>query len=132
MTIEDWEKLKSRLSHESGSAHLTVDGYKLTLISLIDKNRLYIAVFVDDKMKMEWIVNGCEIRDKFYFKSKYCPCRLAEMKKAKLTKKQQRELIEKYTSYTYSPYFKSFRSLKSQLINNNDDIRFEVKDDENA
>jgi hypothetical protein len=122
MEEEEWKLVKNKLSHENGIVNLTVDGYEITLTSIIEKNKLYIVVYVDKKIKGEWITEDCEIRRKFYYKSKYCPIKRIDNTRIKINKKYRQELIDKYTYYTYSPYFGSFRTLKSQLVNNNDSI----------
>lgn len=127
MTAEDWKQIEKRLSYGYGNVKLKIDGYDITLLSTIEKMKVYIAIYVNGEINGKWVAEDCEIRRKFYFKRKCCVVKNAEMKKRKISKKQMAELIEKYTYYTYTPFYTSFRSLKSQLINNNDNI--ELKND---
>lgn len=129
MTAEDWKKAEKMLSMYY-SVGLIIDGYKIELILVQDGLKLYIAVYINGKIKCEYITQDCEERRRFYCKTKHCLCNAANKKKAKLTKKEYEQLRKKCTYYSYSPYFSSFRTLKSQFIKNNNSIELIEKDKE--
>lgn len=124
LTSEQWKQIEDKLCFIGAKVTLKIDGYKVELI-VLPENKLknVIAVYVDGLIKGAWVINDCEIRRKFYFKSARSLLKPKELKK--LSKKRQNELKEKYTYYSYSPYFNSFKALKSQLIKNNQKIELE-------
>ena len=124
MTKEDWKEAERRLSYPFGRAEFLIDGYKVTVVVVEDKPLKYtLAVYVDGKIKYEWALKDCEIRRKFYFESKRSLLSATERKKLNREKKAVRDAVLAQSKYiVYLPYFSSFRSLKSKLLNNNDAI----------
>ena len=69
MTPEDWKNVEDALSSPYGSVNLKIDGYDITIMCVVEKPLHYcLAVYVDGKIKGEWISQDCEIRRKFYQK----------------------------------------------------------------
>ena len=123
MTKEEWESVEHKLLYPGEGVHLKVDGYDVTLRVLIDKMKMVIAVYVDGRIKAEWLVKDCDIRRRFYQRSKHSLLTAAEKKKlAKERKSVQKEVQGLTTYYSFSPYWTSFRSLKRHLVNNNESI----------
>ena len=57
------------MSSPYGSVNLKIDGYDITIMCVVEKPLHYcLAVYVDGKIKGEWISQDCEIRRKFYQK----------------------------------------------------------------
>ena len=69
MTPEEWKKVENTLSSPYGRVEFKIDGYDITIICVVEKPLHYcLAVYVDGKIKVEWISQDCEIRRKFYQK----------------------------------------------------------------
>lgn len=123
MTKEEWESVERKLCFPADSVHLKVDGYNITLWVMIYKMKMVIAVYVDGHIKGEWLVKDCDIRRRFYQRSKRSLLTAAEKKKlARESKSYQKEILEQATHYSFSAYWNSFRSLKRHLIKNNESI----------
>ena len=127
MTNEDWIKVEKALSIPYGNVKMKIDGYNVTLSCIPEKPLKYvIAVFIDGTFKTKWAIEDCEIRRRFCFKSKSSLLTAKQKKSLKREKKAvQKEVEKQMTYYSYYPYFKSFRTLKSQLIHNNKQIELE-------
>ena len=99
-------------------------GYEVDIYCVPEKPLHYcLAVYVNGKIKGEWIAEDCEIRRKFY--QKYTKSLLDSKQKKSLNHKKKaiREQILKECSYDwYEPYWKSFRTMKSHFIKNNTNI----------
>ena len=121
MTPEEWKKVEDALSSPYGRVEFKIDGYDITIICVVEKPLHYcLAVYVDGKIKGEWISQDCEIRRKFYQKHTKSLLNSKQKKSLKREKKDFREKILKESSYDwYEPYWKSVRSMKSHFIKNN-------------
>ena len=128
MTPEDWKEAESKLSYPFGRAEFLIDGYRVTVMVVEEKPLKYaLAVYVDGKINLEWALNDCEIRRKFYFESKRSLLTAKERKRLNRVKKTVRDaLLVKSEYIAYMPYFNSFRSLKSKFVNNNSSIELVV------
>ena len=86
MTPEEWKKVEDALSSpygrvefktdvdltdenagqkkvENGRVEFKIDGYDITIMCVVEKPLHYcLAVYVDGKIKVEWISQDCEIR----------------------------------------------------------------------
>lgn len=51
---EMWKEIEFKL-FEIGNIDLLIDNYKLTLFSFREKTKIYIAVYVEGKFKLDWI-----------------------------------------------------------------------------
>lgn len=124
MTNEQWEAVEQKLQSLYGiTVKLQADGYVLSLQIQRHKMKLYIVVYVDGKIKGEWLMKDCEIRRKFFQKSKHSLLSRKEQEKLKRERKAVRELVlAQSVYYSYSPYWSSFRSLKRHLCQNCTDI----------
>lgn len=124
MTKEQWETVEQKLQSLYGIiVKLQADGYVLSLQIQRHKMKLYIVVYVDGKIKGEWLMEDCEIRRKFFQKSKHSLLSRKEQEKLKRERKAFREaVLSNSVYYTYSPYWSSFRSLKRHLCQNCTDI----------
>lgn len=123
MTDANWQKVEQELKGTYGHVELLIDGYKIDLIKVLDseQQRLYIAVYVDSKIRGEWITSDCEIRRKFYYCSKHCALKRKDIDALKkiMGKRDFEKNKEKWSYEIYSPYFGSFRTLKSHFENSN-------------
>ena len=111
MTKEDW-------------AYVNCDGYILSLrLRRVDVYKLAICVRVNGELSVDWIVNDCEERRRFFRKTQGSILSASGMKIfRKLSKKKQEEWRGSYFYDIYLPYWTSFRSLKKHLIENNKSI----------
>ena len=124
MTPEDWKKVENALLIPYGSVVLKIDGYEVNVMCVIDKPLHYcLAVYVDGKIKDEWIFKDCEVRRRFYQKHKSSLLDSKQKKRLKREKKAIREeVLKKCAHYWYAPYWKSVRSMKAHFIKNNNSI----------
>lgn len=118
MTKEEWNKVESRISSVFSIVKLKIDGYNIALQPVrISALKYCIAVYVNGKIKGEWIAEDCEIRRKFYHCRTKCFMSLKEIDDIikKLPKKEReksrKECKEKYTYSYYEPYFYFFKTL---------------------
>lgn len=131
MTKEDWESVERKLRYPGAGVHLKVDGYKVTLRVMTIKMKMVIAVYVDEFIKGEWLAKDCDIRRKFYQRSKHSLLTAADKKKlTKERKSVQKAVKEQTTYYSFTPYWNSLRSLKRHFIKNNESI--ELCEEESA
>ena len=85
--------------------------------------KLVLMVYVDGYFRGKWLTEDCDIRRRFYYCSKRSLLTAKEKKRLQREKKAIREKIQKEMEYmTFSPYFGSFRTLKSHLVKNNQSI----------
>ncbi len=128
MTATDWEKVENKLSYPFGGVKLRIDGYDVNVMVEKEKPgslKYVLVVYVDGYIKGEWITNDCEISRKFYCKkTKSLLTNYVRKSSAfkHMKKKEQEEWIKKYTYEYYSPYFTSFKRLKTHFTKNNDSI----------
>lgn len=124
MTSEDWKKVESALSSPYGKVDFKIDGYNITVVCVMEKPLHYcLGVYVDGKIKGEWISRNCEVRRRFYQKHTKSLLDSKQKKRLKREKKAFREEILKEYSYDwYEPYWKSVRTMKSHFIKNNSSI----------
>lgn len=124
MTTEDWKKVENALLSPYGKVNMKIDGYDVTIICVLEKPLHYcLGVYIDEKIKGEWITEDCEIRRRFYQKHTKSLLDSKQKKRLKRERKALREEILKQSSYDwYEPYWKSVRSMKSHFIKNNNSI----------
>ena len=128
MTAEEWKDVEISLTSPFGRAKFKIDGYTVDVV--VEKEspkslKYVLAVFVDGAIKGKWLVNDCDIRRKFYYKctkSNLSANYKNSYKFKSLSKKVREEIIRTSTYEYYSPYFKSFRTLKNHFIKNNTSI----------
>lgn len=132
MTVEDWKYIESKLTDFlGGRVKLKIDGYDISLVLLREsKNSLknVIAVYVNGYIKTEYLNENSEVAKRFMCPSKKCIFTKKEIEKITKNKKQQQLIKEKNTRIYYSPYWTSFRRLKSHFIKNNCDIELIQKE----
>ena len=126
MTKADWDIVKKKLSFLQVPVIMIVDGYKVCVrLVMVSTYKNAIEIYINDKFKGEWLMNDCEERRRF-LQCKEKSLLTAEDKKrrAKLSKKLQRELAEMYPGKYkyYSPFWTSFSAMKKHLIANNKNI----------
>ncbi|MCM1008309.1 MAG: hypothetical protein NC485_10335 [Ruminococcus flavefaciens] len=121
MTKEDWQYVEQKLADPYGYIKLKIDGYDVTVNVEPEKNLKYVlSVYIDGKIKMDWLTQDCEIRQKFYHKHTKSILTAKEKKKLSRERKAVREEVQKRMQYDYYlPYWTSFRSMKSHFIKNN-------------
>lgn len=128
MTNEDWKHIENALSHVGSAVHLDIDGYAVKLVvEPYQKLKNCIAIYVDDKIKGDWIFHDCEIRRRFYQEHTKCLVKI-DRKKLERAPKDVKKMVEKFRkerTYKYfEPYWTSFRMLKRHLVKNNASITF--------
>lgn len=123
--------MKGNLSGLYGSEELLCDGYKLTIQRQQNKNRLYLALYVNREMKGIWITTDCEERRRFFcvsVKPLYSQKKLDEVMKG-LGKRQKEKFIAEHkldkTYTSHSPIWTSFDALRRHLVKNNKEILVE-------
>ena len=130
MTNEDWEIVKKAVEIYPNRAKLKIDGYTVDLmLQSVDPYHKEIVIFINGKCKI-WALGTtpeCEdIRRRFFYSSTKC---YIKKPKGRLAKKEQalyqaiyKEYKQKFSVTNYSPFWKSFESLKRHLVKNNTDI----------
>lgn len=124
MTKDEWKKIEEILN-ATWAVKLLIDGYKIDLILLRETTtKMVIGVYINGKIKGEWIRNDCEERRRFFQDKKRCMIKsdAKTRKSLKMTASEFKAFREKYTIHSYSPYWSSFKALKNHLIRNNDHI----------
>ena len=124
MTKEDWAYVEETVKRPYKIVKLNCDGYILSLrLRRVDVYKLAICVRVNGELSVDWIVNDCEERRRFFRKTQGSILSASGMKIfRKLSKKKQEEWRGSYFYDIYLPYWTSFRSLKKHLIENNKSI----------
>ena len=124
MTVEDWKEVETRLSIPYSSVKLRIDGYDVTIGHAMEKPLKYcLVIYIDGIFKTKWVLEDCEIRRRFCSKHTKNLLTAKEKKALMRQRKALREQIMKDMTFEwYSPYWSSFRSLKSHLIKNNKSI----------
>ena len=122
MTAEEWKKIESDLLTLDHPVKLHIDGYEVWLVPTRENMKMYIALFVDGGFKWEWIHEDCDIRRRFLCQSKHCLVKQKDLDRVTRSKKKQQEIKANNTYRSYSPYWTSFKRLKSHLIKNNTSI----------
>lgn len=132
MSPEEWVEVEENLKNFYSIVELDCDGYKVSLLlERITQFKNGIVVYIDGKMKYDYLANDCEERRRF-FRPKHSmllPKKQQEkMRKIYRTKKEREEFENsmKYTSY--SPYWTSFRSLKNHFVKGNKMIKLLKKE----
>lgn len=121
MNNEMWKEIEFRLFELRTVVKLKADDYCIWLINQRKGNKLYTVVYVDGKFKIQWINEECEIRRKFMCPSKKCLLTKKVLNKIR-SKKRRKEISDKYTYISYSPYWSSFSRMKKHFIENNNEI----------
>lgn len=122
MTEEEWKEVENELLVYGYPAKLKIDGYNIFLMAIRENMKLSIGLFVDGKFKYEWIHEECDIRKRFMCPSKHCLVKQKDLNRVTKSKKKQQEIKANNTYTSYSPYWASFKRLKSHLIKNNKSI----------
>ena len=106
MTPEEWKKVENALLIPYGSVVLKIDGYEVNVMCVMDKPLHYcLAVYIDGKIKGEWIFKDCEVRRRFYQKHTSSLLDSKQKKRLKREKKAIREeVLKKCAHYWYEPY----------------------------
>lgn len=127
MTNEDWKYIEDTLSHVGSAVYLEIDNYLVTLVvEPYKKLQNCIAVYVNDKIRTDWILNECEIRRKFYQRHTKCLAKI-DRKKLERASKNARKMVEQFrkeNTYEYfEPYWMTFNTMKRHFIKNNVSIQ---------
>lgn len=114
MTKEDWAYVEETLKSPYKIVKINCDGYILSLrLRRVDVYKLAICVRVNGELSVDWIVNDCEERRRFFRKTQGSILSASGTKIfRKLSKKKQEEWRGSYFYDIYLPYWTSFRSLK--------------------
>ena len=114
----DWKTVESQIMDYQLPVKLLIDEYDVKLVSMREKNRLYIVIFINGKINFEWCNEDCEIRKRFMCAQK--KCLLSQKELSKIRGKKKRQEIKDRATYTYyTPYWSSFSRLKKHLKENN-------------
>ena len=127
-TKEEWKKIEEKLSTPWGQIVLMIDGYELTLsVVRVKPLRYAIMIYVNGVFKGEWGLKDCEERRLFF-----CPLvrniwsRKTRKALKNISKKSMKSInmdLDKTAVY-YTPFWKSFKSLKAHLLKNNKSIEW--------
>lgn len=127
MTPEDWKKMDEKLCAPYGSVKLLIDGYHVSYaVEQVSKLKFGIMTYVGGAFKGKWLTDNTPEAQKFM--------RTATQKRYRMsgpvTKKDKRyykkELgidLDQRIEY-HTPFWKSFKSLKSHLVKHNKSIEF--------
>ncbi len=128
MTKEEWEKVEDELFYGiSNMVTLSIDGYTVYLKLIRKGMKLKIMVLIKDvdlfnitgKNDEDLNKRELEARNKFFCKKTKNTININEIKKSKLTKKEKDMIMKRNVKYCfYSPFFTSFRTLKSTFNKN--------------
>ncbi len=129
LTKDQWQELEQRLSHSFGTAHLMVDGYKLSLQLAKEKpNSLKYVIlwFCNGGFEGKWLLQDCEERRRFARAAKTYVWSPNE--RARLTKGFTKKALEKHfpdinkTITVYNWHWRSFKPFMRHLLANNKSI----------
>jgi hypothetical protein len=125
MTNEEWKTVEDELKSPFGHAKLKCDGYEVALVVQRYKElKFRITIYVDGWIKGKYVTEDSEIRRKFMCpRSKYVYSAKSRIEAKKMKKKELELLKSKgfdpWRKITYwTPFWSSFRSLKSHLRKN--------------
>ncbi len=129
MTKEDWDKVQENLNYLYSTVILAIDGYNVTLqLEPVSAMKNHIAIYIDNKVKGEWLTEECEERRRFmckHTKNLFTKSKLINGKKvSKREMKHIEEMLKdpKNKYDVYLPWWTNFNSLKKHLIKNNENI----------
>ena len=122
MTAEEWKEVENKLLVHGYPVKLKIDDYNIYLAPVRENMKLSIALLVDGKFEWKWIHEDCDIRKRFMCPSKHCLIKQKDLDRVTKSKKKQQEIKANNTYISYSPYWTSFKRLKSHLIKNNTSI----------
>ena len=121
-TKGQWENMRRELSGALGRADLKIDGFDVSLHVEIHSMKLVIAVYVDGGFKGMWLTHDCDQRRRFMHERKSYVWSAKDRKSRTMIKLIGKEKLTRQVSFYY-PWFTSFRTLKSHLIKNNENIK---------
>jgi len=124
VTQQEWKEVEEKLKSFYQIVELRCDNYKISLIlERMDQFKNAIVVYVNGKIKGEWMTSECEESRRFF--RKVTKSILSPKQKKlynKMSKKLKNELGMKLTYSYYVATWTSFRSLKKHLIEQNQSI----------
>ena len=127
MTKDEWKQAEETLKSFYSPVYINADGYEVTLaLERVGPYKNKVMVYIGGQFQGKWLADDCEERRRFMQKkvhSLLTPKEKAEYKK--LSKRQQKELAEKYHNLeyeSYSPQWSSFGALKKHFIASNQNI----------
>jgi hypothetical protein len=126
MTKEDWAEVERKATSYFSSAHLMIDGYKITLrLVNVGKLRMAIMVYVNDRFNGSWIQNqleGQELCRRFFFRKTTHWMSLSKLKKCGYRGQRLRDEYKKCEVGSHTPLWDSWSRLKAHLIRENKEI----------
>lgn len=126
LTAEEWKKVENELSPPLGHVKLKIDGYEIDILVVEERKLKYCySVYVNGKIKGEWLINDCEERRRFmnvHKKSLMSQKEKAALMKRRMKKADKERILSKAVYFVYEPYFTSFSRMKSHLVKNNKSI----------
>ena len=127
MTKDEWKQAEESLKSFYSPVRVKADDYDITLVlERVGPYKNMIMMYINGQFQGKWLADDCEERRRFM--QKKVRSLLSQKQKAdfkKLTKRQQKELNERYHNLnfeTYSPQWSSFGALKKHLIANNQNL----------
>ncbi|WP_284641206.1 hypothetical protein [Paenibacillus silviterrae] len=124
MTSDTWKEVEKKLLSLYNQVKLLCDGYELTImLERSGQFKNHISIYINEQIKGAWMIEDCEERRRFFCeRQKSFYTKKQKESVGRVSKKLAKELgFDKKYSY-YTPYWNSFRSLKSHLIKNNQNI----------
>ena len=106
MTAEEWNRAGEALKIQYKTVEINADGYNLKLsLTRISEFKLAIMSYINDKFEFKILVEDCEERRRFCYKSTRS-LMSAKQKKAfsKWPKRDQKQFLEEH-NLTYDNYF---------------------------
>lgn len=126
MTAEEWQRAEKALDSLFGYVKLQVDQYAVSIhLERIAKHKLALVVYINGIIDWKLIDSDTDERRRFYCrKTKSLLTAKGKAVLKKQTKKFQKEYAAQHQlEYAYwTPYWNSFRSMKSHFIKNNPSI----------
>jgi len=125
MSNEEWKKVEEKLSGVFGVVELKIDGYKVSVQKvLISETMLAYMVYVNGEFRGSWLIGDCEERRRFLCRHERCFTSGKTLSNyAKVFGKKSDFYIKAAQKYSwYTPYWRSFSSMKSHFIQNNKSI----------
>ena len=123
MTDEQWKQAEDSLNdlYSCSKVKLKIDGYDITLVTDIYKNKVIYAVYINGKIKMAHAIEDCEERRRFY--NKHASCVYSSKEISKAPKHIQKFMKNNNIAVEWhEPYWNSFNRMKSHFIKNNESI----------
>lgn len=114
MTAKDWKKAEESCKSIYGyGCDLCIAGRTVSIRRVqVSEGKLKLMTYIDGKFNGKWLIDDVPERQ-YLFHGTACIVKRSELAKIK-SAKRRKEIQEYYSYETISPYWGSFRTLKSQ------------------